>query len=220
MPLGSVTPWKVDQGPLYHHEKQGDSWGPHEEETGASRVRVIQLWDDSLLPPFSSPLLCPFNCVHFSLSPLDIRCILPPRIPEFRRWAVAKRSSPDTSTKRIPSCVLDLDSFVRRSFVLVPSYDFGNRVWPEAVVTWFDRGTDFRLITVAPWAFERNLLEYWLANKKYVNPSGKPCLLFLALIPERVSGFLRTTALFELTNFCHAICRPTRATFKQASKSC
>lgn len=43
MPLGSVTPWKVDQGPLYPHGKQGDTWGPHEEETGASRVRVIQL---------------------------------------------------------------------------------------------------------------------------------------------------------------------------------
>ncbi|KAL2726107.1 hypothetical protein V1477_017921 [Vespula maculifrons] len=34
MPLGSVTPWMVEQGPLYSQEKQGDMWGPHEEETG------------------------------------------------------------------------------------------------------------------------------------------------------------------------------------------
>ncbi|KAL2716951.1 hypothetical protein V1478_012651 [Vespula squamosa] len=35
MPLGSVTPWMVEQGPLYSQEKQGDMWGPHEEETGS-----------------------------------------------------------------------------------------------------------------------------------------------------------------------------------------
>lgn len=60
-------------GSFIPHEKQGDTWSPHkEEETGASQVRVIQLWDDSLLPSPSMPLLCPFDCVCFSLSPVDV----------------------------------------------------------------------------------------------------------------------------------------------------
>ena len=95
-------------GSFILHEKQGDTWSPHvEEETGASRVRVIQLWDDSLFPSLSAPPLCPFNCVRLSLSlrrtihlapssSLVHRFLdpLPSGIAEFgRSKRVAKRSS-------------------------------------------------------------------------------------------------------------------------------
>ena len=72
MPLGSVTPWKVDQGPLYHHEKQGDSWGPHEEETGGlssesnSAVRRFSPPPLHFAPPLSFQLcsLLSFSAGH------------------------------------------------------------------------------------------------------------------------------------------------------------
>ena len=55
-------------GSFIPHEKQGDTWSPHkEEETGASQVRVIQLWDDSLLPSLSPCLSSVLSIVFVSL---------------------------------------------------------------------------------------------------------------------------------------------------------
>lgn len=126
-------------GSFILHEKQGDTWSPHvEEETGASRVRVIQLWDDSLFPSLSAPPLCPFNCVRLSLSPTNdtpsLILLARPPIPRpsafgnSRIWTIQTRCETlfFSASSRYPLWirVLDLDSWYTYDSASKSSDDF------------------------------------------------------------------------------------------------
>ena len=146
MPLCSVTPCKVDQGPLYPARSRGILEAPTKKKKkrrgplASESNSAVRRFSPPLPPVPPVPLPCPFNCVRFSVSPVHVTpsasSFLVDPLPSGQPNSDDRRSlrnrfvRPSLVSARptvVPSCVLDLDSWYTHSRRRLSLADFTNR---------------------------------------------------------------------------------------------